>query len=230
MSKKMHRAAKAMLLLLPFLCLTQDAHADYPMIIDMEMGYLILFIPIILLKAWVFKKYLPQMGYGKLIKTNFAANAFSTIIAVPVTWWLLLKVEFYLLYKEEFNELIDSPFSDLFLKLIKSPFGELFPKFPWFLFRIIEAPCLGCADSNWIGAMMGGDNSNFYGPITVAAMILLVPFFFVSLWTEGLINKKFFKSEDPKHMQRITRTANLWAYGCYYVIAAVFLTYVLWKY
>ena len=205
--------------ILLILCMcSQDAHAQYPMIMDMEMGYLILFIPIILLKAWVFKKYLPQVGYGKLIKANAASNAFSTILAVPATWWLLLKVEFYLLYKEEFNELIEPRYSDLYAKL------------PDFVVYIIRSPCLGYADSNWIGAMMGGDNSHFYGPITIAAMILLVPFFFVSLWTEGWINKKFFKSEDPKNMKRITRNANLWAYGCYSIIVAVIVLYVFWKY
>jgi hypothetical protein len=216
MSKKMHRSAKAILLLLPFLCLTQDAHASYPMIIDMEMGYLILFIPIIFLKAWVFKKYLPQVGYGKLIKANAASNGFSTILVVPVTWWLLTKVEFYLLYGE---------FS--YASLQEEHF-HLYHKLPWFLFRIIEAPWLGCLDSAWIS--LRPNDWRLYLLVVISAMILLVPFFFVSLWTEGWINKKFFKSEDPKNMKRITRNANLWAYGCYYIIAAVFLTYVLWKY
>jgi hypothetical protein len=219
MSKKMHCAAKAILLLLPFLCLCQDAHASYPMIIDMEMGYLILFIPIILLKAWVFKNYLPQVGYGKLIKTNAAANAFSTIIAVPITWWILATVEFYLLYGE------------FFYTSLQEEHFNLYHKLPWFLFRIIEAPWLGCLDSSWIGNEAWSVLTSPYSDVIVgSAMILLVPFFFVSVWAEGWMNKKFFKSQDPKHTQQITRTANLWAYGCYYTIASVILAYVLWKY
>jgi hypothetical protein len=118
-----------------------------------------------------------------------------------------------------FSTLIGVPITWVFLVMVEFGVNFSMPKgWPDFWVPVVNAP--------WLGPI----NSELDWMIPVAAMVLLIPFFFVSVWTEGWINKKFFKSEDPKHMERITRKANLLSYGFLYIVVAVHLANMLWKY
>ncbi|MCP4601610.1 MAG: hypothetical protein GY847_14045 [Proteobacteria bacterium] len=49
--------------------------------------------------------------------------------------------------------------------------------------------------------------------IPTAASVLLVPFFFVSWWSEYLVSKLFFRAVERLLLRRIIRNANLITYG-----------------
>lgn len=49
--------------------------------------------------------------------------------------------------------------------------------------------------------------------IPVAGLVLLIPFFFVSWWSEYLVSKKLLKAIEAKTIQIAVRNANLITYG-----------------
>ena len=183
----MKKLCNLLFVLLTLCVFPQDAcaNAGLPMIMFMEYWFVLLFIPIILIETWVFKKYIPDVESIKVAKANICANLFSTFIGIPITWGILLAVQF----------------------LLGGSYAYGLKTFGWQLYAVtVQAP--------WLIPY----EANFYWILPAATMVLLVPFFFVSVWTEGWINKKFFKTQDSKHIDLITYKANrasyAFLYGC----------------
>ena len=83
------RSQGRLLLLLAVLCISaRSAYADIgmPMIMVLEPLFFILFLPIILVEAWVFKCHFPDASWKTLLKANFWSNFISTIAGIPFAW------------------------------------------------------------------------------------------------------------------------------------------------
>jgi hypothetical protein len=69
------------------------ADVGLPMIALTLPAMVVLLVPIVLLAAWLLRKWL-SIARGAAIKSSFVANAASTIVAAPGAWAVMLIVEF----------------------------------------------------------------------------------------------------------------------------------------
>ena len=103
--------------------LPNSAQADIglPMLAIVWPGSWILILPIIILEALIAKRIL-NSNWGLAFKISGAANAVSTIVGIPITWfalalifWLLGIFAFYLPLPESMQVAIMIPFYTLWL-------------------------------------------------------------------------------------------------------------------
>jgi hypothetical protein len=63
--------------------------------------------------------------------------------------------------------------------------------------------------------------------VPTACLVLFIPFFFVSSWSEGFIVTKFLKDYDKFNVKKVTWKANLASYAFLYVIVFGLLIFSL---
>ena len=92
-----------------------------PMLAIVWPGSWLLFLPIIILEALIGKRIL-NINWGLAFKISSAANAASTIVGIPITWfalalpfWLIGAFALYLPLPESINVAIMMPFYALWL-------------------------------------------------------------------------------------------------------------------
>ena len=70
--------------------------------------------------------------------------------------------------------------------------------------------------------------ADYFWMLPVACMVLLVPFFFISAWSESLIMTKFLKGNyPPEHIKKAMWKANRASYAFLYLILLGYLIYNL---
>lgn len=174
-----------------FISLQLIADAGIPMIFLAFPAMLMLLIPVILIEAFLCKKWLGLTNWDA-IRSNAIANFASTIIGIPIAWAIMLGVEF-----AAFGLISASPA----IQNSNSPLASVI------LFALSSA---------WIGPPAG----EHAWIIPCAVLVLLVPFFFASYGVEyAIINHMLGMPEgDPSNLtsRRIraaVRNSNLVTYG-----------------
>lgn len=153
----------------------------FPMLIIMWPIYWLLLIPIILIESHVYKWCLTERGSPKIFWPSATANFLSILLGIPIAWGLLALIEFIFL-------------PEFFLEPIAQILNPL---------ELILSVTLGAA---WITPYA----KSLFWTVPAAAMFLLIPFFFVSIWMEGFILTKVFKiSPETSFVKKACRRANL---------------------
>ncbi len=170
----------------------------FPMLVIIWPIYLLLLIPIIFIESRITKRYLQNVAIGKILWPITIANIFSTLIGIPVTWGLLALIEFIWLPKF-FEPIVN----------ILTP---------------LEVMLNVTAGAAWIAPY----SKSLFWTIPVAAMFLLIPFYFVSVWIESLFLTKIFKISFHKILvKKSCWRANL---ASYLLLFIFFLGILLWSF
>ena len=139
----------------------------------------ILFLPIVLVEAFVCARVLP-VPYRKALWMTSVANAFSTLVGIPVTWFLLVGVQIGL----PGSSFVGPEASlDNVLSLVRN--------------------------AAWLSPTEPVPTWN----VTTSALALCVPFYFVSVWTEGFIVGRCAPKSIASRAFRSSWRANLATYG-----------------
>jgi hypothetical protein len=184
------------------------ADAGVPMIFITWPGMVLLLLPIIAAEA-VFIIRRTALPRKKVIWATTAANAVSTILGIPLTWGLLFFCEMGLL--EALSRTTNIGNSSW-----NSPLAQITG-------TILSAP--------WIAPV--GESGRWAVPL--AALVLLIPFFFVSVWVEQRVMKHFFpltaadgtQEADVSDisLRKAVWGANLLSYGFLFAFATTWLVW-----
>jgi hypothetical protein len=139
----------------------------------------LLLVPILIIEVAYLSRHLP-VGWKLVVKPVLVANLASSFIGIPMTWIVLLALQWQFIGGTVFGI---STFSG---KLVAVTWQA-----PWLIpYR----------DSlHWM--------------IPAAGLVLLVPFFFITWWSEYLIVRWFLPEADRAALWRIVRNANLLSYA-----------------
>lgn len=182
---------------------TMLADAGIPMIVLTLPAMLLLLIPVIVVEALLCRKWL-GWSVGKAIRLNAASNSASTLVGVPIAWGIMLLIEMgagALLVSTKAFESVEDP----------GPFAKA-------VYLLIA--------SAWIGSPEGGG----IWMIPAATLVLLVPFYFASYWTEYFVIKAMLGSLkngglsfEPQRTKTAIRNANLVTYAAMFLATSVWL-------
>lgn len=176
----MHKSKKVLLAFLALVvpCIAY-ANAGVPMLFLAMPAFLISLVPIIAIETLYISKGL-TLTLGQSLKTVSISNAVSTIIGIPITWFILVLVQMVTGGGGAYG--------------INSVMGKVLAvtwQAPWLI------PYED--DLNWM--------------IPVAGLVLLIPFFFASWWSEYFVSKKLNKTLPPLIVRGKVRNANLITYS-----------------
>lgn len=155
------------------------ANAGVPMLFLAMPAFLMSLVPIIAIETLYISKGL-ELPLGQSLKTVSISNVVSTIIGIPLTWFLLVLVQMVTGGGGAYG--------------INSVMGKVLAvtwQAPW-LIPYEE-------DLNWM--------------IPVAGLVLLIPFFFASWWSEYFVSKKINKTLPSPSIRTKVRNANLITYS-----------------
>jgi hypothetical protein len=177
------------------------ADAGIPMIALTFPLMVMLLIPVVVIEAFLCKKWLGLTNW-EAMKSNAVANAVSTIFGVPLAWAVMLLVQFAAIASvdQKVNFLhSSSPLATVIVFLLHSA---------------------------WIGPAEG--NSAWWIP--AATLVLLVPFFFASYGLEYLVMAYMIGMPEggPENLayprvKRAVRNANLVTYGTMFIGTTIWL-------
>jgi hypothetical protein len=169
------------------------ADAGIPMIFVTWPAMVIALVPVIALEALLIRKRVPYEPWP-IVRATAAANLVSTILGIPLTWLALVAFEMVV---------------SLALSLkpgIHNWHGPV-ARAIGFVFSAAWLPPFGITRSS----------------IPLAALVLLVPFYFVSVWSERLVMKRMLRVTTEEvapeggvsktQLWRAVRDANLLSYG-----------------
>ena len=180
------------------------ADAGLPMIFLTFPAMGALLLPIILIEAWLCRRWLGLSPWTS-IKANAVANFLSTLIGVPVAWGAMLGVEFFV-----FSALTDIP-------VVKR-------------FANADSPIARIVGTMLSSAWLGPDEKNLYWMVPLAVFTLLIPTFFLSVLIERWIVDHMVGLPDEteadlasSRVRRAVRDANLVTYGMLATGATIWL-------
>jgi hypothetical protein len=176
------------------------ADAGVPMIFVQWPLMICALLPVIAIEALVVRKRL-SLPYGRAFRGAAKANVVSTLAGVPLAWGLMLILEFATMYP-------------LFLAAQKWHWRSDSPVFYVFYF-------LGIA---WTGSPVTSA-----WPIALAAALLLVPTFFVSVRLERRFYLRSFTEIDAATVDRSVWIANACSYALLFVAACGWLGWELYR-
>lgn len=189
--------------LISFLPLPADV--GLPMIVFAFPAMVILLIPIIVVEGLVCKKMLGLTTW-QAMKSNAFSNLASTLIGIPITWALMLILEYGTAGLANASDRIQdwhSPLANVVFFLLSSA---------------------------WIAPPEG----NYVWLVPAATLVLLVPFFFASYGIEYMVIRQMVGMPEggPPNLAyprvRIAvRNANLITYGAMFVATSVWLVFLL---
>ncbi len=156
---------------------------------------MVLLLPIILLEAWLCRKWL-GLDTWTAVKSNAVANAASTLIGVPLAWVAMFCLELVAGYT-----------------VAKTPaFSQLAEQ--W------HSPIANALMTLLAAAWLVPDEKNSYWMVPMAVLGLLIPTFFVSVWIEAFVVDHMISMPegDPSNLttcrvRRAVRNANLASYS-----------------
>ncbi len=171
------------------------ADAGVPMIFLTLPSMAALLLPIVLVEAWLFRRWL-GLDVWTAIKSSGLANVASTAIGVPGAWGVMFLLEVFGLPA-----------------VLKLPF----------LRRLAEgwhSPIAAVVGTFLSAAWLMPDGKNLYWMIPVASFALLIPTYFLSVWVEGFVVDHLVSLPDGdpsnlnrRRVRRAVRDANLVTYG-----------------
>jgi tetratricopeptide (TPR) repeat protein len=172
--------------------LPAQADAGVPMLAVMGVPMWALLLLIIPLEALIAHRIL-SLNWSKCWQISGVSNLVSTIAGVPLTWVALAAGEIGLEYlRHDLHQTVQLP----------APYQKV-------AFLVLTAP--------WLYPF----ESDMYWMLPTAALLLLVPFFFVSVWIEYTVARRFVGAE-PKLMSWAWK-ANALSYSLMAIIACGWL-------
>ena len=173
------------------------ANVGVPMIFIQWPAMLLALIPVIVIEALFVRRSL-TISYRQAFIGTTKANLLTTFVGVPLAWLTMLALEFSTLL----------------------PFAMLADKHRWNLngpiFELLSL-FLGAA---WIG----GDDG---WQVPLAAAILLIPSFYVSVWLERKACVRSWPDVDSAKIRQAVYRANLVSYGFLFLLACSWCAYLL---
>jgi hypothetical protein len=184
------------------------ADAGVPMIFITWPGMVLLLLPIIAAE-WAFIIRRISLQKRKVLWATAAANAISTIVGIPLTWGVLFLCEMGL-----FATLAHVP--KLGNNSWNSPLEQI-------LGTILSAPWIAPVESSGSWA------------VPLATLVLLIPFYFVSVWVEQKVMEHILpvtasldaqpSEVSERVLQSAVRGANLLSYGFLFAFATAWLSW-----
>lgn len=150
-------------------------------------------IPIIAIEAFLAIKIL-VVSWKQAFKISSLANLFSTLLGIPVTWGILFALEFGVLFSAQyaFHFLKYNPDDSLVV-------AAFFP---------VYTAWLPPTENKWV--------------IYAAFLILLIPFYFMSVAVEVRLAKYLLRTETIVNIRRWGRMANAITYLMMAIVAGIF--------
>lgn len=184
------------------------ADAGVPMIFITWPGMVLLLLPIIAAE-WAFIIQRTSVHKRRVLWATAAANALSTIVGIPLTWGVLVLCEMgFFATLVHIPKLGDSSWN--------SPLEQI-------VGTILSAPWIAPVESSGSWA------------VPLAALVLLIPFYFVSVWVEQKVMEHILPvtaSLDPQPsevnervLRNAVRGANLMSYGFLFAFATAWLSW-----
>ncbi len=155
------------------------ANAGVPMLFLAMPAFLISLAPIIAIETQYISKSL-GLPIGQSLKTVSLSNVASTIIGIPLAWFLLVVIQVVTGGGSAYG--VDSVMGKILAVTWQAPWLIPYEE-----------------DLNWM--------------IPVAGLVLLIPFFFISWWSEYIVSKSLNKTLPPRAIWRKVRNANLITYS-----------------
>jgi glycopeptide antibiotics resistance protein len=136
-------------------------------------------LPIIVIEAVYLGRRL-ELSTADAVKTSTIANLVSTLVGIPLTWFLLVLVQMFAGGGGAYG--------------INTTAGKI-------LAVTLQAAWLIPyeSDMSWM--------------IPVAGLVLLIPFFFASWWSEYLVSRKILHKLPAQTLKREVRNANILTYA-----------------
>lgn len=158
---------------------TAYANAGVPMLFLAMPVFLISLLPIIAIEAIYLSKSL-KLSLVQSLKTASISNVVSTILGIPITWFLLVLVQMTTGGSGAYG--LNSVTEKVLAVTWQAPWLMPYEK-----------------DLHWM--------------IPAAGLVLLVPFFFASWWSEYFVSKKMNKTLLPIDIMHKVRNANIITYS-----------------
>jgi hypothetical protein len=184
--------------------------AGLPMITLTFPLMLALLVPVVLIEAWLYRKWL-SLGAGAALRSSAIANVASTLVGVPLAWGIMLLFQFGLL-----GSLLRISRLGHALDRLNGPLADLV--------LTILAPA-------WLGPL------SKYWMVPLAATILLVPTYILSVWIERFLVYHVLRRPDAgaSGLSRpqtgvVVRNANRVSYGLLVLGSSVWLLFGLIRY
>lgn len=191
-SRNIARLATILFFLFPTIA---QADAGVPMLALLWPASWVLFIPIVIIEAWVARRIV-ELDWETSIAKVGIANAVSTLIGIPITWGVLVIIEIILSQGGRAYG-IDTLSGKLIAITVQAPW--LIP---------YES------DLDWM--------------VPAASIVLLIPFFFVSVFIERWIFGRRSQIDKIK-IKSWSWKANLLTYGLLQAALVCFLIYGIVK-
>ncbi|MGD1018371.1 MAG: hypothetical protein ABSA12_03540 [Verrucomicrobiia bacterium] len=178
------------------------ADMGIPMIMLELPAMAILFVPVVLLESFVVNRSL-GIGFSKAGSGLFLANLASTILGFPLAWIVMLGVEL----------------------ASGAAFMGVTHFFPAIEHVCFNSPILRIASVPFVAAWVPGDEA---WQILIAAAVLLIPTFYISVWIERRICVWVWASEvsdTTSAVGKAVRKANVVSYVFLYAILVFYVVY-----
>jgi hypothetical protein len=159
------------------------ADAGIPMLVLVWPGAWLALVPVVLIEALVARRIL-ELGWGRSLRVALVANLASTGLGIPVTWLGLVLVEML----------------GAAVGMAGASLGVALEPGRWLEIAFFPLMAAWLSDSApWM--------------VVAAAIVLCVPFYFVSVWLEFFVARRFLPEFDRVQVKRWSRIANAVSYG-----------------
>jgi hypothetical protein len=174
-----------------------SADAGIPMLVLVWPGAWLALLPVVLVEALVARRLL-RLRFGRSLRVALVANLVSTGVGIPVTWLGLVLVEMLGALGIAGTTVFATDFeSDRWFQLAFFPFMAA-----------------------WLP-----DSAPWM--VVAAAIVLCVPFYFVSVWLEFLVARRFLPEFERVQVKRWSRIANAVSYGLIVLGLLGYMLYLL---
>lgn len=173
------------------------ANAGLPMLAIVWPMSIPAFIPVVAIESWVVRRAL-NVSWRVAITQMVKGNIFSTVIGIPLAWVASVAVEFLLAYF-----VMNAAGSRSYPPHGVGEVGGV----------ILSAP--------WLGPFREGG----HWIIPLAMIVLLVPFFFASFWTEAWYVSHNLCPEAPERARRAIWSANVFSYIGLFIASVCWLAF-----
>lgn len=191
--------ARLLILVLSVFPTVALANAGLPMLAIVWPMSVPAFIPVVAVESWAVRRAL-NVSWRVAITQMVKGNIFSTLVGIPLAWAVSVAVKFFL----------------AFLVMNATDLKSYPPHGVWEVGRIIlSAP--------WLGPFREGG----HWVVPLATIVLLVPFFFASFWTEAWYVSLNLCPEAPKRARRAIWNANTYSYIGLFIATVCWLVFGL---
>jgi len=175
------------------------ADAGLPLLAFHLPAMLLLLLPIVAIECLFARLRLPKPLPPKYIRSIALANLASTLVGIPMAWAVVLAYQ-----------LCATPLS-LFVPLS----GPSVDRYGWLMVFLQPA---------WVGL---SDDPKSIRLVPIGTLILLVPYFLVSVKVEAWMLRSYWPAVPPPTVLAATRIANLASYSLLPLVAAIWLVILL---